>query len=77
MRELTQAEYEELQIKVNETYYSLDSELRRYLIIEKETFDTKACSIIDNILFNIDDLISNYGTKFTAILIIDKFIENT
>ena len=77
MRELTQTEYEELKIKVNETIIPWSSELRRHKITEKETIDSNTCSVIDNILFNTDDLVHNYGTKFTTISIIEKFIGNT
>ena len=77
MRELTQAEYEDLQIQINETIIPWSSELRKYKLDEKEKIDTNVCSVIDNILSNIDNLINNSGAKFTTVNIIEKFIENT
>ena len=77
MRELTQAEYEDLQIKINETIIPWSSELRQYKLDEKEKIDSNVCSVIDNILSNTDDLINNSGAKFTTVNIIEKFIENT
>jgi adiponectin receptor len=77
MRELTQAEYEDLQIQINETIIPWSSELRKYKLDEKEKIDTNVCSVIDNILSNTDNLINNSGAKFTTVNIIEKFIENT
>ena len=77
MRELTQAEYEDLQIQINETIITWSSELRQYKLDEKEKIDTNVCSVIDNILSNTDNLINNSGEKFTTVNIIEKFIENT
>ena len=76
-RELTQTEYEELQMKVNETIIPWSSELRKHKLNEIETIHPNVCSIIDNILLNIDNLVSNYGTKFNTVIIIEKFIDNT
>ena len=76
-RELTQTEYEELQTKVNETIIPWSSELRKHKLNEIETIHPNVCSIIDNILLNIDNLVSNYGTKFNTVIIIEKFIDNT
>ena len=76
-RELTQIEYEELQIKINETIIPWSSELRKHKISQMKTIDSNVCSVIDNILFNTDHLITHYGTKFTTISIIENFIENT
>jgi hypothetical protein len=77
MRELTETEYEDLQIKVNETIIPWSSELRRHKLIEMETINKNVCTVIDSILLNTDNLVSNYGTKVTTITIIEKFIENT
>ena len=77
MRELTQAEYEDLQIQINETIITWSSELRQYKLDEKEKIDSNVCSVIDNILSNTDNLINNSGAKFTTVNIIEKFIENT
>ena len=77
MRELTETEYEDLQIKVNETIIPWSSELRRHKLIEMETINENVCTVIDSILLNTDNLVSNYGTKVTTITIIEKFIENT
>ena len=77
MRELTQAEYEDLQIQINETIIPWCSELRKYKLDEKEKIDSNVCSVIDNILSNTDNLINNSGAKFTTVNIIEKFIENT
>ena len=77
MRELTQAEYEDLQIQINETIITWSSELRQYKLDEKEKIDSNVCSVIDNILSNTDNLINNSGEKFTTVNIIEKFIENT
>ena len=76
-RELTQTEYEELQMKVNETIIPWSSELRKHKLNEIETIHPNVCSIIDNILLNTDNLVSNYGTKFNTVIIIEKFIDNT
>ena len=76
-RELTEKEYEYLQIKVNETIIPWSSELRKHKLIEMETFNKNVCSIIDSILLNADNLISNYGTKVTTITLIERFIQNT
>ena len=77
IRELTQTEYEELQMKVNETIIPWSSELRQHKLNEIETIHPNVCSIIDNILLNTDNLVSNYGTKFNTIIIIENFIDNT
>ena len=76
-KELTQTEYEELQIKVNETIIPWSSELRKHKLDEIGTINENVCSIIDNILLNTDSLVTNYGTKFTTITIIETFIDNT
>ena len=76
-RELTQAEYEDLQIKINETIIPWSSELRKYKLDEKEKIDSNVCFVIDNILSNADNLINNTEAKFTIVNIIEKFIENT
>lgn len=77
IRELTQTEYEELQIKVNETIIPWSSELRQHKLNEIETIHPNVCSVIDIILLNADNLVSNYGTKFNMVIIIEKFIDNT
>ena len=77
IRELSQTEYEDLQVKVNETIIPWSSELRRHKLSEIGKINSNVCSAIDNILSNTDNLVSNYGTKFTTITIIENFIENT
>ena len=77
IRELTQEEYEDLQIKINETIIPWSSELRQYKLEEKEKIDSNVCSVIDNILSNTDNLVNNSGAKFATVNIIEKFIENT
>ena len=77
IRELSQTEYEDLQVKVNETIIPWSSELRRHKLSEIGKINSNVCSVIDNILSNTDNLVSNYGTKFTTITIIENFIENT
>lgn len=77
MRKLTQEEYDDLQIKINETIIPWSSELRKYKLIEKEKIDSNVCSIIDNILSNADNLYNDSGEKFATVYIIEKFIDNT
>ena len=48
MRELTETEYEDLQIKVNETIIPWSSELRRHKLIEMETAAFYSCLKIMN-----------------------------
>jgi len=76
IRELTQTEYEDLKIEINETIIPWSSELRKHKLIEKELIDSNVCSIIDNILLHSENLITDYGTKYTAMKIIGNFIEN-
>ena len=77
MRKLTQEEYDDLQIKINETIIPWSSELRKYKLIEKEKIDSNVCSIIENILSNADNLYNDSGEKFATVYIIEKFIDNT
>ena len=77
IRQLTQDKCEDLRIKVNKTIIPWSTQLRKHKISELESIDSEVCSVIDNILSNTDDLINNYGTKFTTVSIIEKFIENT
>jgi adiponectin receptor len=77
IKELTQIEYEDLQIKINETIIPWSSELRKHKIIEIDSINPNVCSVIDNILDNTHNLVSNYGTKFTTFTIIENFIINT
>lgn len=77
IRELTQIEYESLRNKVNETILPWSSELHQHKLNEIGTTDLNVCSIIDNILSNSDNLVNNFGTKFTTIYIIENFIEST
>ena len=77
IREMTQAEYEDLQLKVNETIIPWSSELRKHKNNVMGTIDSNVCYVIDSILSNTDNLVNNYGTKFTTVSIIEKFIENT
>ena len=77
MKELTQAEYEDLQIKINETIIPWSSDLREHKNNEQGNIDSNVCYVIDSILSNTDDLINDYGSKSTTVAIIEKFIENT
>lgn len=52
--ELTQTEYEELQIKINETIIPWSSELRKNKISQMKAIDSNVCSVINNILTNTD-----------------------
>ena len=77
LKELTQSEYEDLQVKVNETIIPWSSELRKHKLNEFGTITENVGLIIDDILSNSDNLVANYGTKSTTIEIIGNFIENT
>ena len=77
LKELTQSEYEDLQVKVNETIIPWSSELRKHKLNEFGTISENVGLIIDDILSNSDNLVANYGTKSTTIEIIGNFIENT
>ena len=77
LKELTQSEYEDLQVKVNETIIPWSSELRKHKLNEFGTITENVGLIIDDILSNSDKLVANYGTKSTTIEIIGNFIENT
>jgi len=77
LKELTQSEYEDLQVKVNETIIPWSSELRKHKLNEFGTISENVGLIIDDILSNSDNLVANYGTKSTTIEIIENFIENT
>ena len=77
LKELTQSEYEDLQVKVNETIIPWSSELRKHKLNEFGTISENIGLIIDDILSNSDNLVANYGTKSTTIEIIENFIENT
>jgi adiponectin receptor len=77
IKELTQIEYEDLQIKINETIIPWSSDLRKHKIIEMDSINPNICIVIDNILDNTQNLVSNYGTKFTTFTIIENFIKNT
>ena len=77
MSELTTNEFEDLKKKINETLIPWNSELRKHKNSEQESINSKIHSVIDNILSNSENLITNYGTKFTIIIKIKSFIENT
>ena len=77
IRKLSKIEYENLQLKVNETIIPWSSELYRHKLNEMETINSNVCSVIDNILSNTENLINNYENKFTIITIIEDFIEST
>ena len=77
MRELTETEYKNLKVKVNETIIPWSTGLRNHKLIEKDSINTNVSSVIDNILSNTQNLVSNYGTRFTAITLIGNFIEST
>ena len=77
LKELTQSEYEDLQVKVNETIIPWSSELRKHKLNEIGTLTENVSHVIDDILSSSDNLVANYGTKTTTITIIGDFIENT
>ena len=77
IRKLSKIEYENLQLKVNETIIPWSSELYKHKLNEMETINSNVCSVIDNILSNTENLINNYENKFTIITIIEDFIEST
>ena len=74
-KELTENEYNDLKMKVNETIAPLLSELYNYKLSKEDTFNENVSSIIDIILSNTENFISDYGTKFTIINIIENFVE--
>ena len=74
---MSKIEYENLQLKVNETIIPWSSELYKHKLNEMETINSNVCSVIDNILSNTENLINNYENKFTIITIIEDFIEST
>ena len=74
-KELTENEYNDLKVKVNETIAPLLSELYNYKLSKEDTFNENVSSIIDIILLNTENFISDYGTKFTIINIIENFVE--
>ena len=77
IKELTQFEYEDLQVKINETIIPWYSELSKHKLNEIGKINENVEQIIDDILSNSHDLVANYGTKFTTVSIIGNFIENT
>ena len=77
IKELTQFEYEDLQVKINETIIPWYSELSKHKLNEIGKINENVEQIIDDILSNSHDLVTNYGTKFTTVSIIGNFIENT
>ena len=77
IKELTQLEYEDLQVKINETIIPWSSELSKHKLNEIGKINENVERIIDDILSNSYDLVTNYGTKFTTVSIIGNFIENT
>ena len=77
IKELTQLEYEDLQVKINETIIPWSSELSKHKLNEIGKINENVEQIIDDILSNSHDLVANYGTKFTTVSIIGNFIENT
>ena len=77
IKELTQLEYKDLQVKINETIIPWSSELSKHKLNEIGKINENVEQIIDDILSNSHDLVANYGTKFTTVSIIGNFIENT
>ena len=77
IKELTQLEYEDLQVKINETIIPWSSELSKHKLNEIGKINENVEQIIDDILSNSHDLVTNYGTKFNTVSIIGNFIENT
>ena len=77
IKELTQLEYEDLKVKINETIIPWSSELSKHKLNEIGKINENVEQIIDDILSNSHDLVTNYGTKFNTVSIIGNFIENT
>lgn len=77
IKELNQAEYEFLKIKINEIIIPWSSELYKYKILENQTIDLNVCNIIDNILSNTDEVVSNSNSKVSFVKIMKNFVENT
>ena len=76
-KELSQNEYENIILNSNETFIPWISELKSKQIAENETIDSNVKMLINNIISNTEELATNYGTKFTIINIIGKFVDNT
>ena len=74
-KELTENEYNDLKVKVNETISPVLSELYNYKLSKDDTYNENVSSIVDNILLNTENFISDCGTKFTIINIIENFVE--
>ena len=77
IKELNQAEYELLKIQINETIIPWSSELYNFKIMENQTIDLIVCTIIDNILSNTDEIVSNSNSRVTIIKIMKNFVEKT
>ena len=76
-KELTQLEYEDLQLKINETIIPWSSELSKHKLNEIGTINENVGQIIDDILSNSHELVTNSGTKYTFVSMVGNFIENT
>ena len=73
--ELSSSDYEDLQLKINETFIPWSYELRKHK--QTEIIDSNISLIIDNILLNTENLVANNTSKVASIQIIETFIENT
>ena len=74
-KELTENEYNDLKVKINETISPVLSELYNYKLSKEDAYNENVSSIVDNILLNTENFISDCGTKFTIINIIENFVE--
>ena len=72
---LSKSEYEGLKNTFNETIIPWISELRVHK--QSENIDTKTSNILDNILLDTENLLSNFTSKIINSKIIEAFIHNT
>jgi adiponectin receptor len=77
LKELTQNEFENIIMKVNNTIYPWSNEIKQYQLIENETIDSNVNNLLNNIINNTQELATNFGTKSTIINKIGNFIDNT
>ena len=77
LKELTQNEFENIIMKVNNTIYRWSDEIEQYQLIENETIDSNVNNLLNNIINNTQELVTNFGTKSTIINKIGNFIDNT
>ena len=74
-KELTQAEYQDLKIKINQTITPWRTELNQFKLLENKSIDSNVVYLIDNITTNVENLSSNYGSKNTINSIINNYLD--